>query len=70
MEKRIIVPVYEGNGDPLDFGPYRAIKLLEHEMKVIEQVLAKRAGEIDDMQFGFTLGKSTTYAIFIVAREV
>ena len=69
--RSIIVPVYKGKGDPLDCGSYRAIKLLEHGMKVIEQVLAKRIREqvkIDDMQFGFTQGKSTTDAIFIVRQ--
>jgi len=46
---------------------YRAIKLLEHAMKVIERVSERRIREkvkIDAMQFGFTPGKGTTDAIF------
>ena len=40
-------------------------------MKVLERVLEKRIRErvkIDDMQFGFTPGKGTTDAIFIVRQ--
>ena len=69
--RSVLVPVYKGKGDPLDCGSYRAIKLLEHGMKVVERVLEKRIREqvkIDDMQFGFTSGKSTTDAIFIVRQ--
>ena len=34
--------MYKGKGDPLDCGSYRAMKLLEHGMKVLERVLEKR----------------------------
>ena len=34
----ILLPVFKGKGDPMERGSYRAIKLLEHEMKVIERV--------------------------------
>ena len=37
--KSILVPVYKGKGDPLVCGSYRAIKLLEQPMKVLERVL-------------------------------
>ena len=43
--------------------------MLEHAMKVFERVIEARLREkvdIDDMQFGFRAGKSTTDAIFIV----
>ena len=40
--KSILVPVYKGKGDPLMCGSYRAIKLLEHPMKVHDRVLEKR----------------------------
>ena len=40
--KSILVPVYKGKGDPLVYGSYRAIKLLEQPMKVLERVLEKR----------------------------
>jgi len=32
----ILLPVFKGKGDPMECGPYRAIKLLEHAMKVTE----------------------------------
>ena len=34
--KSILVPVYKRKGDPLVCGSYRAIKLLEQQMKVLE----------------------------------
>ena len=52
-------------------GSYRAIKLLEQPMKVIERVLEKRIRcqvSIDNMQFGFMPGKGTTDAIFIMRQ--
>lgn len=64
----VIVPVYKGKGNPLERESYRAIKVIEHGMKVIEWVLEIRLREqvkTDNMQFGFTPGKSTTYAVFI-----
>jgi len=67
----ITIPVYKGKGDPLECGSYRAIKLLEHAMKVVEKVLEKRIREqvkIDDMQFGFMSGKGTTDAIFVIRQ--
>ena len=44
----------------MECGSYRAIKLLEHAMKVIEGVFERRISEkvkIDAMQFGFMLEK-------------
>ena len=65
----LIIPLYKGKGDALACGSHRGIKLLEHEMKVYERVLEKRLREcvkIDDMQFGFMPGKSTTDAVFVL----
>ena len=59
----ILVAVYKGKGDPLVCGSYRAIRLLEQLMKMLERVL-----EIDNMQFGFMPGKGTTDAIFIMRQ--
>lgn len=68
-----LVPVYKGKGDDaLECSSYRAIKLLEQPMKVIERVLERRVRAqacIDDMQLGFMPRKDTTDAIFIV-REM
>ena len=60
--KSILVSVYKGKGDSLVCGSYRAIKLLEQPMKVLERVLEKRIRcqvSIDNMQFGFMPGKGT-----------
>ena len=63
--------MYKGKGDPLVYVSYRAIKLLEQPMKVLERVLEKRIRcqvSIDNMQFGFMPGKGTTDAIFIMRQ--
>ena len=52
-------------------GSYRAIKLLEQPMKVLERVLEKRIRcqeSIDNMQFGFMSGKGTTDVMFIMQQ--
>jgi hypothetical protein len=70
-KRSILIPVFKGKGDPLECGSYRAIKLLEHAMKVVERVLEKRIREqvkVDKMQFGFMPGKGTTDAIFVVRQ--
>ena len=36
------MPVYRKKGDPLVCGSYRAIKLLEQAMKVLDRVLEKK----------------------------
>jgi hypothetical protein len=69
--KSILLPVVKGKGDPLECGCYTAIKLLEHGMKVLKSALEKRKREqvnIDDMKFGFTPGKGTTDALFLVRQ--
>ena len=35
-ELSTLIPIYKGKGDPMECGSYRAIKLLEHGMKVLE----------------------------------
>jgi len=58
-------------GDPMESGSYRGIKLLEHAMKVVEMIFEHRIWQqidIDDMQFGFMKGKGTTDAIYIVRQ--
>ena len=69
--KSILVPVYKVKGDPLVCSPYRAIKLLEQPIKVLERVWEKKIicqVSIDKMQFGFMPGKGTTHAIFIMRQ--
>ena len=68
----VVLPIYNGKGDPTECGSYKGIKLLEHAMKVAERIFEHRIRqqiEIDDMQFGFMKGKGTTDAIFM-ARQI
>ena len=51
----IVVPICKGK-DIMNCSCYRAVKLLEQVMKVVERVLGKRLHRIvtvDEMQFGF-----------------
>ena len=55
----------------MDCGAYRGVKLQEHAMKIVERVLENRIRglvTIDHMQFGFTPGKGTTRALFMLGR--
>src|SRR6184192_2373037 len=66
-----MVNVYKGKGNALECSSYRGIKLLDHVLKVLERVLEARLRKtvkIDDMQFGFSPGKGTTDAIFILRQ--
>ena len=68
----VVVPIFKGNGDVMDCGAYRGVKLLEHATTIVERVLENKIRElvmIDEMQFGFMLGKSTTHALFILRMQ-
>ena len=67
----MIVPIFKGKGDVMSCGLYRGVKLLEHAMEIVERVLERRIQtliNLNKMQFGFTPGKGTVDAIFIVRR--
>jgi len=67
----VVLPIYKGKGDLMECGSYREIKLFEHAMKVVERIFERRIWQqidIDNMQFGFMIGKGTTDAIFIVRQ--
>ena len=52
----------------MNCGMYRGVKLLEHAMKIVEEVIDKRLKKvvmIDDMQFDFMPGKGAIDAVFI-----
>src|SRR6267154_48759 len=66
-----MVNVYKGKGNALECSSYRGIKLLEHVLKVLERVIEARIRgmvKLEEMQFGFSPGKGTTDAIFIVRQ--
>ena len=52
----IVVPIIKGKGDIKNCSFSRAVKLLEHSLKVVESVLEKRPHRIvfvDEIRFGF-----------------
>ena len=66
---RVVVPIFKGKGDVMDCEAYRGVKLLEHAMKIVENVPRLRElVKVDDMQFGFMPGRGTTDALFILRR--
>ena len=70
-EQSFIVCLYKGEGDALDRGNYRGLKLTEQAMKVIERIvdsLVRQKVTIDESQFGFVPGRGTTDAIFVVRQ--
>ena len=70
-QSSVTIPLYKGKGDAMECGNYRGIRLLEHGMKIFEKVLEmrlKKLIQIDERQFGFRTGKSTTDAIFILRQ--
>ena len=67
----VIINCYKGKGNATDPGTYRALKLLEHVMKVLEHVLeslTRSQVDINNIQFDFMPGCSTTDAIYILQQ--
>ena len=70
-KKSEIVPIYKQKGDPLECGNFRAIKLLEHGMKMFQKIVERRLRKliiVNNMQFGFSPGKGTTDAVFVIQQ--
>ena len=67
-EQSFIACLYKGKGDALDRANYRGLKLTEQAMKIerIVDGLIRQVVSIDNSQFGFVPGRSTTDAIFVV----
>ena len=66
-----MVPILKRKGDIRNCIYYRAVKLLEHGMKMVERVFEKRLPRIvyvDEMQFGFIHERGTIDAVFILRR--
>ena len=64
--KSELSPLYKGKGSVLECGNYRGIKLMAHTMKLWERIIDHRIRqivELDDIQFGFRKGRSTTEPI-------
>ena len=60
-EESLILNLYKGNGEALDRGNYRGLKLTDQVMKLLERVLdssLRKMVNIDDMQFGSVPGRA------------
>ena len=71
MPLSIVIPIFKGKGDIRNSSCHRAVKLLEHGMKVVERVLEKRLCiivTVDEMQFGLMPERGTIDAVFILRR--
>ena len=67
----LTIPLFKGKSSALECERYRGLRLLEHGMKIWEQILRRRLQmclEIHQQQFGFMSGRSTTDAIFILRQ--
>ena len=61
------IHIFKGKLDIMNCGMHRVVTLVEHAMKMVEEVLEKLL-TIDDMQFGFMPGKGTIDTVFILRR--
>ena len=67
----VAVLIFKGKGDAMSCGAHRGVKLLEHEMKIVEKVLGRRMWhmvKVNEMQFGFMPGQGMIEAVFILRR--
>ena len=65
----VVIPIFKGTGDIMICDMYWGVKLLEHAMKIFENVLEKglrKIFTIDDMKFVFMPGRGTIDAVFIL----
>ena len=67
-----LISVFKGKGDALSCGNYKGLTLQDQVMKVLEHILNSIIWEqvsINNMPFGFMLGRGTTDAIFILRQQ-
>ena len=70
-EDSLTISVYKGKGDAFTCSKHRGVRLLEHGMKLWEKVLEERLRRlvsIDESQFSYQKGKSTTDALFVMRQ--
>ena len=66
-------PIFKGKGGARNCIYRRVVKLLEHDMKVVERVLERRLCRIvyvDEMQFVFMPERGTIDAVFVLRIQV
>ena len=63
-----LVPIFKGEGDPLNPNSYRGIKLLEHAFKLYEVLdgCLREVVDIDKMQHRFMQRRGTADALFVL----
>ena len=67
----VMVPIFKRKGDNRKCSCHRAVKPLEHEMKLVGRVLEKRlcrVVSVDKMQLGFMTERGAIDAVFILSR--
>ena len=64
-----MVPIFKWNVDIRNCSFYTAVKLLEHGMKVMERVLKKGLGTVNEMKFGFMSKRGTMDTLFIMRLQ-
>ena len=66
-EQSFILCFYKGKGDAWKRGESHVLKLTKQVMKVLDRIMVRlrQLVSIDDSQFGFVPGRSTTDAIFV-----
>ena len=71
LRQSVLIPIFKGKGDIQESKHDRAIKLLSHTLKIWERDVDRRIRQctnIDESQFGFMPGRSSTDAIFIMKQ--
>ena len=67
MKTSVLVPIFKEKRDIRNCNAYREAKLLEHAMKIVENVLARRIRKlvnVDAKQLGFMPRREITNALF------
>ena len=69
-EQSFIICLYKGKGDAWKRGKSRVLKLTKQVIKVLDRIMVRlrQLVSIDDSQFGFVPGRSTTDAIVLVKQ--
>ena len=66
-----IFVVFKGKGETIDRGNCRGLKLTEHVLRVVEQIIEViicNVVSVDDVQFGFMPGHGTTHTNLILRQ--
>ena len=68
----VVVPIFKAKGDVRNSSCHRAVKLLEHRIKMVERALEKRlcrTVSIFELQFGFMPEGAKIVALLVLRME-